>query len=88
MTQDKKAGWAMSDALPGPSSRPSTPVFPGHYTSNPTLSDTVSENEFAERFKYIICSSGILEKDYVPGLGGAAMDISITTISQRRQRHR
>jgi hypothetical protein len=26
---------------------------------------------FAERFKYLICTSGVMEKDYVPCLGGA-----------------
>ncbi|KAK8853101.1 hypothetical protein IAR55_003802 [Kwoniella newhampshirensis] len=26
------------------------------------------DDTFAERFKYLICSSGLLEKDYVPGL--------------------
>ena len=75
-------GWMGNvEAVPGPSTLPSTPIFPGHYSSSNSLyGDTVSEDEFAERFKYIICSSGILEKDYVPGLGGASRDISITTI--------
>lgn len=30
------------------------------------------EDSFAEQFKYRICSSGLLEKDYVPGLSGVS----------------
>ncbi|WWD19515.1 hypothetical protein CI109_103976 [Kwoniella shandongensis] len=51
------------------SSVPSTPPIPtpGKITDD---SSSSTENTFAERFKYLICSSGLLEKDYVPGLSG------------------
>ncbi|ORY28142.1 hypothetical protein BCR39DRAFT_588833 [Naematelia encephala] len=43
-------------------------------TAGPSIGTPERQNhthaEFEERFKYLICSSGILEKDYVPGLGG------------------
>nr|ODN94068.1 hypothetical protein L203_00243 [Cryptococcus depauperatus CBS 7841] len=38
-------------------------TFPGIYPAT-----QVPEDTFAEQFKYLICSSGLLEKDYVPGL--------------------
>lgn len=44
---------------------PSTSSPPGGYPSR----DTGLEAEvFAERFKYLVCSSGLLEKDWVSGL--------------------
>ncbi len=37
--------------------------------------ESYSSSVFAERFKYLICSSGLLEKDYVPGLSsGPSID--------------
>ena len=56
----------MIPSVPGPSR--SSP--PGDYPIR-----AVDENDaFAERFKYLICSSGVLEKDYVPGLSGGEAD--------------
>ena len=34
-----------------------------------SLTGSLRNDVFGERFKYAICSSGILEKDYIPGLG-------------------
>ncbi|ORX40747.1 hypothetical protein BD324DRAFT_611935 [Kockovaella imperatae] len=52
-------GWTgVIDAVAGPSRQ----TLPGQY-------DVPDEDAFAERFKYLICTSGVLEKDYVPGLG-------------------
>lgn len=50
-------------ASPGPSRL--SPSLPGNYT----FDESRDEDEiFSERFKYLICSSGVLEKDWVPGL--------------------
>ncbi|WVQ73025.1 hypothetical protein IAR50_002588 [Cryptococcus sp. DSM 104548] len=53
----------ISDSKSSPSS------IPGLFPIPESASDT-----FAEQFKYLICSSGLLEKDYVPGLGGGASE--------------
>lgn len=47
--------------------QPSVPPLPGVYEQPRAPEDT-----FAEQFKYRICSSGLLEKDYVPGLSGVS----------------
>ncbi|WVW86018.1 hypothetical protein I302_108056 [Kwoniella bestiolae CBS 10118] len=57
-------GWTGS--LPN-SAGPSSTV-PGKFPSPSRLS--FSDESFAERFRYLICSSGLLEKDYVPALSG------------------
>ncbi|WWC91576.1 uncharacterized protein L201_006522 [Kwoniella dendrophila CBS 6074] len=41
---------------------------PGKFPSPTRL--TFSDETFAEKFKYLICSSGLLEKDYIPALSG------------------
>ncbi|WWC71872.1 uncharacterized protein I206_105831 [Kwoniella pini CBS 10737] len=63
-------GWTGSIAsLAGPSSIPLSILdVPGKFPSPSRL--TFSDESFAERFKYLICSSGLLEKDYVPVLVG------------------
>ncbi|OCF32216.1 hypothetical protein I316_06130 [Kwoniella heveanensis BCC8398] len=43
-------------------------TVPGKFPSPTRLS--FDEETFAEKFKYMICSSGLLEKDYVPALSG------------------
>lgn len=42
----------------------------------PSPSRKLSDDGFAERFKYLICSSALLERDYVPGLGSDAEDVT------------
>jgi hypothetical protein len=41
---------------------------PEHIVAN---SGAVTTDAFAENFKYVICSSGVLEKEYVSVLGGS-----------------
>ncbi|WWC94731.1 hypothetical protein V866_001579 [Kwoniella sp. B9012] len=43
-------------------------VVPGKFPSPSRLS--FSDETFAEKFRYLICSSGLLEKDYVPASSG------------------
>ncbi|WVF73186.1 hypothetical protein IAT40_008005 [Kwoniella sp. CBS 6097] len=43
-------------------------MVPGKFPSPTRLS--FDQETFAEKFKYTICSSGLLEKDYVPALSG------------------
>ena len=70
-----RRGWTGSiPSVAGPSHSPSTliPRLPGSFSTSPSMHSTIpvmGVSEFAERFKYLVCSSGILEKDYVRGLG-------------------
>jgi len=50
-----------------------------HFLSppRPDVRRHLSEDGFAERFKYLICSSALLERDYVPGLGGDVGDVEV-----------
>lgn len=82
----KEDGWTGPiNAVPGPSRISPTRTDLGqeekisHSPGTDTYRRTSQHREdavnaavdaFAERFKYLVCSSGILEKDYVPGLGG------------------
>ncbi|KAK6909561.1 hypothetical protein I203_103582 [Kwoniella mangroviensis CBS 8507] len=43
-------------------------LVPGKFPSPSRIS--FSDETFAEKFRYLICSSGLLEKDYVPALSG------------------
>nr|XP_018260729.1 uncharacterized protein I303_06444 [Kwoniella dejecticola CBS 10117]OBR82887.1 hypothetical protein I303_06444 [Kwoniella dejecticola CBS 10117] len=64
----KGRGWTGS--LPNAAGPSSVPYLgsnvPGKFPSPSRLS--FSDETFAERFKYLICSSGLLEKDYVPAI--------------------
>ena len=58
-------GWTHTiHSIAGPSSPP------GDYPSYKIHRLHWADETFAERFKYAICSSGVLEKEHVPGLGG------------------
>ncbi|WWD03501.1 hypothetical protein V865_001553 [Kwoniella europaea PYCC6329] len=63
-------GWTGS--LPNSAGPSNTNTFnvavPGKFPSPSRLS--FSDETFAEKFRYLICSSGLLEKDYVPALSG------------------
>ncbi|KAK4684657.1 hypothetical protein P7C73_g5515, partial [Tremellales sp. Uapishka_1] len=50
----------MTQQIPASTSPPISPI--------PISPISLSPSAFAEQFKYLICSSGLLEKDYVPGL--------------------
>jgi hypothetical protein len=63
-----KQGWTGPIPSIPSSSRVAQPTPPGSYTPH------VEDQGFEERFKYLICSSGVLEKDYVPGLSGGLAD--------------
>lgn len=70
----KSLGWSGSIPNQASSSRPSRPqssISPSSSNSAPAQTHSNSDSTkdvaaFAEKFKYTICSSGILEKDHVP----------------------
>jgi hypothetical protein len=69
-------GWNTSIKSSSSASETDTQSPPGTYP----LSNR-SKDDFAERFKYLICSSGILEKDYVPGLSGGLSEVGLDGIA-------
>ncbi|WVR07800.1 hypothetical protein IAU60_004843 [Kwoniella sp. DSM 27419] len=69
---DSARGWTgVQPNVSGPSQ--ASQLSEGISSSRPSRIPVESpEDTFAERFKYLICSSGLLEKDYVPALSGDA----------------
>ncbi|WVQ67135.1 uncharacterized protein L199_005330 [Kwoniella botswanensis] len=61
-------GWTGSLPNSAGPSNTSNNAVPGKFPSPSRLS--FSDETFAEKFRYLICSSGLLEKDYVPALSG------------------
>ncbi|WVQ84904.1 hypothetical protein IAT38_007067 [Cryptococcus sp. DSM 104549] len=69
-SQSTTTSYSRRQRRSAPSGVPDSPIpLPGIYPSTQTPDDN-----FAEQFKYLICSSGLLEKDYVPGLSGGVDD--------------
>ncbi|WVR00355.1 hypothetical protein IAU59_007498 [Kwoniella sp. CBS 9459] len=57
-------------------------MVPGKFPSPTRLS--FDQETFAEKFKYMICSSGLLEKDYVPALSGG-LDASAEGMNEAQE---